>query len=191
MAAGARLELRFGRADWGAYKQFTSFRGDEPGFMLGGAVSLRHTGDTNPDRAMDTTAMTLTADASILGGGWNMYFSGLVNHADTDAAPDLMDLVLLAQGGFFVTRRDELFFRWNGIFPDEDNGPRGEDFHAIAGGWNHYVVEGSHAAKLTVDVFVALNPTTTSIVRTSDGHNLLPDTEAGQVGLTVQMQLLF
>jgi len=189
-AASARFERRFGGASWGSYKQFTSFRGGEPGVMLGGAVSVQRFGDTNPGAAADMTQTTLIADASILGGGWNAYFSALVNHADMDGA-DLTDTVLLAQGGFFVTDRDEFFARWNGIFPDKDNAPMDEDFHAVAAGWNHYFVEGSHAAKLTVDAFVALDPTTTSIVRTSTGHNLLPDTESGQVGVTVQMQILF
>ena len=58
-------------------------------------------------------------------------------------------------------------------------------------GWNHYMVPESHAAKFTLDLRYYLDATTTSIVSTSDGHNLLADSEDGQFGLTAQMQFLF
>ena len=74
---------------------------------------------------------------------------------------------------------------------DIDNAPRHEDFRIVSGGWNRYLIPESHAAKFTIEVLVALDPTTTSIVRTSDGHNLFPDSESGQITVVAQMQILF
>ena len=53
------------------------------------------------------------------------------------------------------------------------------------------MIPESHAAKFTVDLGYHFDATTTSIVKTSDGHNLLSDSEDGQIGLIAQMQLLF
>lgn len=190
-AVSSRVELRFGDAPWSSYKQFTSFRGAVPGVMVGAAAAYQFMSDTNPSTVADVAMTTLTGDVSVLGDGWNMYGSAVLNHNRLDTGPDLTDLILLLQGGFFISDQDELFARWNGIFPDSDNAPRGEEFHAVTAGWNHYLIPESHAAKFTLDVVVTLDPTTTSIVRTSDGHNLFPDSESGQVAITAQMQILF
>ena len=159
--------------------------------MFGAALSFQHGSDTNPAAAMDTTSTLITADASVLADGWNLYASALVNSADRDTGADLTDLVLLAQGGVFISERDELFLRWNGIYPDADNAPRDEPFRTLTGGWNHYLIPGSQAAKFSVDAVYALDPTTTSIVRTGEGHNLLPDARSGQLAITAQFQILF
>ena len=59
----------------------------------------------------------------------------------------------------------------------------------LLGTANLYIL--GRRAKFTLDVAWYLDETTTSIVNTSDGHNLLADSEDGQLALTAQMQFLF
>lgn len=186
----ARAEFLVGDADWSAFKQFTSFRGAASGGMIGAAVHFESAGDTNPSFTPTTDMTVGTLDFSWVDDGWNAYVAGIWRNMDTGTA-DLDDYGVIAQGGVFLDDQNELFGRWDAVFPDDANGATSEDFNTITIGWNHYMVPESHAAKFTLDVAFYLDSTTDSIVHTSDGHNLLPDSEDGQIALTAQMQVLF
>lgn len=149
-------------------------------------------GDTNPSNPAGSAEMTTgTIDYSHVADGWNFFVAGIWQNMDPATGSDTDDFGFVAEGGFFVTDQDELFARWDSIYPDDNNAPADEDFNSITVGWNHYFVPESHAAKFTLDVAWYLDETTTSIVNTSDGHNLLADSEDGQLALTAQMQFLF
>ncbi len=193
-ALSARFEVRFGDAQWDQFKQFTSWRGASSGGMLGAAIAYQSMGDTNPSDPAGSGDMTTgTIDFSWVADGWNASVAGVWRHMAPAVGSDADDLGILAQGGFFVTDRDELFGRWDIIMPDDNsNAPNDDDFNAVTVGWNHYMVPESHAAKFTLDVAYFLDSTTGStVVNTSDGHNLLPDSEDGQIGVTAQFQFLF
>jgi phosphate-selective porin O/P len=189
-ALTARVETRVGEAGWSAYKQFTSFRGSNRGGLIGGAIHYQSRGDTNPSftPAIDMTVGTI--DFSWVDDGWNFYAAGVWRRND-NGVTELDDFGIVVQGGIFVADQDELFARWDEIFPDDGNGARSQDFGRVTFGWNHYFLPESHAAKFTIDCAYALDSTTDSIVKTSDGHNLLSDSEDGQFAITAQMQLLF
>ncbi len=188
----ARFEMLFGDAEWSQFKQFTSWRGSNAGGMLGAAIAHQSMGDTNPSVPAGSAEMTTgTIDYSHVADGWNFFVAGIWQNMDPATGSDTDDFGFVAQGGFFVTDQDELFARWDSIYPDDNNAPADEDFNSITVGWNHYFVPESHAAKFTLDVAWYLDETTTSIVNTSDGHNLLADSEDGQLALTAQMQFLF
>lgn len=189
-ALNARFEMLFGDAEWSQFKQFTSWRGSNSGGMLGGAIAYQTRGDTNPSLAMDVEVLTATIDFSWVDDGWNMFVAGVWQNND-NGTTDTDDLGVVAQAGFFVTDQDELFARWDAIFPDSDRAPNDEDFNSITVGWNHYLVPESHAAKFTLDLAYYLDETAASFVSTSDGHNLLASSEDGQFGITAQMQFLF
>ena len=191
-ALNARFEMLLGDAEWSQFKQFTSWRGSTPGNMIGAGIAFQSMGDTNPSNPAGSTEMTTgTVDYSYVGDGWNAFVAGIWRNMDPAVGADFDDFGVVAQAGFFVTDQDELFARWDSVFPDNANAPADEDFNSITVGWNHYLVPESHAAKLTVDVAWYLDETTLSIVNTSDSHNLLPDSEDGQFGITAQFQFLF
>ncbi|MBO6512901.1 MAG: hypothetical protein JJ974_02900 [Phycisphaerales bacterium] len=193
IAFTARGELKFGEAGWSKYKQFTSFRGAEGGFMLGGAVHHQVMGNTNPSTTPDTSMTTGTIDASVLGDGWNLYAAGVWRNTDTGTMT-LTDAGYIVQGGLFVSDQNELFGRWDLITPSDENpvvvGTSGsEDFNVFTFGWNHYVIPESHAAKFTLEAQVYPDATTESIV--SIRGNILPDSTGDQFAITAQFQVLF
>ncbi len=187
-----RVEFLVGGAEFGQFKQFTSFRGSAQGGMLGAAVAFQSMGDTNPSTT-DSEMTTGTVDFSYVGDGWNLYAAGVWRNIDAGSGSEADDYGVLVQGGLFVSDQDELYARWDAIFPDDSNGSMSDDFNALTFGWNHYFTPESHAAKFTLDFNYYLDATSTSIVSTSSSgsHNLQSSTEDGQFGMTAQMQFLF
>lgn len=188
-ALTARAEFKFGDADWKAFDQFTSFRAGPEGVLVGAAAHWQSAGDTNPSLPDDSELFGLTADVSVLGGGWNAFASGVWLSTD-DGTDDFDDFGLVVQGGVFFTDRLEGIARWSSVFADGDRA-NGDDYSDLALGVNYYIVPESHAAKFTAAVVYSFDATTDSVVSTSTGHNLLPDSEDGQIALTFQLQLLF
>jgi hypothetical protein len=189
-AVTARAEFKFGDAAWKQFGQFTSFRGATAGGLLGVAGHFESEGDTNPSDPDSTEIAALTADFGWVADGWNVYGAGVYRHTD-DGTATLEDFGALVQGGLFVSDQAELFARWSAVFPDSERGATGEDYSDVGVGVNYYIVPESHAAKLTVGVNYTLDATSESIVSTSTGHNLLADSEDGQVAVTAQFQFLF
>ena len=194
-ALNARFDFLFGDAEWGQFGQFTSWRGSASGGMIGAAIAYQSTGSTNPALANDVDMTTGTIDFSYVSDGWNLFAAGVWRNMDTGAGTDMDDFGVIVQGGFFVTDQDELFGRWDAIFPDSNNAPADEEFNALTFGWNHYLVPESHAAKFTLDLnyYLDASDSASTIVSTSSsgGHNLLSDTDDGQFGITAQFQFLF
>ncbi|RMH26526.1 MAG: hypothetical protein D6692_09150 [Planctomycetota bacterium] len=189
-ALTGRFDFKFGEASFKQFDQFTSFRGAAGGSVLGAAFHWQTMGDTNPSAPTSTDMMLATVDYQLVADGWNLFVAGVWSNTDTGAT-DFDDFGLIAQGGIFVSDQTELFARWDSVLPDDDRGATGEDFNTVTFGVNYYFVPESHAAKFTLGLSWYLDDTTSSIVSTSDGHNLLPDSEDGQFGITAQAQLLF
>lgn len=195
-AITARAEFKLGDADWKAHNQFTSFRGAPAGGLLGLAGHWQSSGDTNPSDT-DLEFWSLTADFGWVGDGWNA-FAGAVWRRTESGSTDFDDLGFVVQGGVFVADSTELFARYDLVSPDDDRSPSSgstsvDDFGTLTVGVNHYLVPESHAAKLTLAAsyyFDAVN-NTGGVVKPSDGLNLFADTERGQIGITLQLQLLF
>ncbi len=192
-AVTARGELKFGEASWSQYKQFTSWRGATGGLLLGAAANYQGMGNTNPSTVPQTEMTTFTADASLLGDGWNLFAAGTWRSMNTGAMT-LTDGAFILQGGVFVSDHDEFFARWDLIMPSDSNptvvGVSGSnDFNTFTVGWNHYIIPESHAAKFTLEVQHYPDATTESIV--SIRGNLLPDSTTDQFAVTAQIQLLF
>lgn len=196
-AVTARVEtLLVEGGDWGRFRDFTSWRGSEFNAMLGLAAHYETSGDTNPSAAglgIDREFLTLTADASLEGDGWNAFASFIWRRTDTAGMPTFDDLGASAQGGVFVTDRAELFARWDAVFADPDRAAAGDELHTIAAGFNYYFLPQSHAAKLTANVLWYLDPIAplAGVVSPSTGVPVLEDGEAHQFAFVVQMQLLF
>lgn len=190
IALAGRVEYRFGDAGFDAYDVFTSFRGAQSGWRLGGAVHWQTMGETNPSSTAGTDMLVATGDVQVVGDGWNA-FGAIVFRSTDSGASDFDDFGAVVQGGVFLSDRVEVFGRWDAVFGDDDRGATGGDFHSVAAGLNYYLIPESLAARITAAATLSLDPTTGSIVSTSDGHNLLPDSEDAQFGFVVQAQFLF
>jgi phosphate-selective porin O/P len=188
-AVTGRVEFLLGEASFKQFKQFTSFRGATRGAMIGVAGHWQTRGDTNPSLVNTVDQTTVTADFSFVGSGWNVYAAGIWRNRDVSAVTSADDFGVIVQGGVFITDDDEIFGRYDGFFPDDYAGAT--DFNSVTFGWNHYFSPESHAAKFTVDCTYHLDVVTGSGIKTSDGHNLLADTNDGQFGIIAQMQLVF
>lgn len=185
-ALTARLDVKF-EGDWDRFDDFTSWRGDDMAFRVGGAIHWEQANNTNPSAAgADYELLVYTIDAAFEGNGWNAFaaFVGANSEAGTFEADDYG---VVAQAGVFITDQCELFARWDWLMPDEDG--RGftagldDDFHFLTFGTNYYVVPQSHAAKITIDAVWALNETTNLVTNTGtvSGAGGLPDNRFTQL----------
>ena len=192
--------------DWARYKDFTSWRSaDKIGLIFGGAAHYQSEGDTNGTGPLGTAAGTpgvdaefwgLTGDIGVEGKGWNLFGAVTWTNTDIDGGFDGDNWGFNIQGGVFITNKDELFARWDMIFPDDAVAGDDDDFTTLTFGWNHYFVEESHAAKFTVDLLWYLEATgdladSSFAEYTGEGINLLPSDDDDQWGIRAQFQLLF
>ncbi len=201
LAFSGRAELRLGAAGWKQYNDFSSWRGNDTGVLLGAAAHWESRGDTAAFSAPPTSTQVAvsdmdrfiwTLDASFETNGWNLFGAFMGRH--TDAAADLTDFGAIVQGGVFVTDHVELFGRWDAVFPDDDRGATSNDFHTVTGGFNYFPILESHAIKLTGDVQVFLDDPdgSSSVVRTLDaGTALLPGDHDNKLAVRLQVQVLF
>jgi len=76
------------------------------------------------------------------------------------------------------------------VLPDDDRGAGVDPFSTLTGGWNHYFA--GHAAKFTLDAQYAFDAITdTAAVPTDTETGLLGDSDAGEIIVRAQFQLLF
>lgn len=192
IALTARADFRLGEAAWKKFDDFTSFRGDEPGALIGAAIHWQSTGDTNPSAASSTDTFLYTIDAGYEGRGWNLYAAFIGLSRDASGSSDFDDFGAVAQGGVFVSEHTELFARWDAVFPDSDRA-NSDDFHTLSLGANHYFIPESHALKFTADVqwFLDDQASSSSLVSANEGVGLIADSNDDQIALRLQMQLLF
>jgi hypothetical protein len=188
-----------GRIDWkwaGTWEQFDDFTSWQNGTyagLLGGAIHWETGGETfgSGFGGSDYDLITATADVGVEGNGWNAFADAVWRNFDVDGGTDSDDFGFGIQGGIFVAADWELFGRWDIVIPDDDAGGDPEDFNSITVGVNHYIIPESHAAKITADFNYYLDDPSESIVPTSTGTALLPDTNDGQWAIRFQVQLLF
>jgi len=189
----ARAEvLLLETGDWKRFKDFTSWRGSETNAMLGAAVHWQTMGHTNP-AGPNLDLVSLTADASLEADGWNAFASVVWRQIETAGGTEFDDIGAVVQGGVFVTDDAELFARWDAVFADSDRGTPGDTLNSLTAGFNYYFVPQSHAAKFTGSVAYYLDPISdlAGVVSATDSVPLRPDANDGQIGLVLQMQLLF
>lgn len=203
-----------GRADWalaGAIADFDEFTSkvDAPWvFNLGAAVHVQ--GSSNVAGAggtSDATLLAYTADALLKGHGLSLFFQFYGASTHRQGSPPTLafgstdDYGIVAQAGWRFLENDEAFFRYDAVFYDRGRGFNDDRQDFVTAGLNHYFA--GHAAKLTANAVVALQPTTnaagTALVPSiltgastlTPGQGILRSTSDGTVALQVQMQLMF
>ena len=195
VALSGRAEFRVGEAGWRQFRDQSAFRGDKPGVLIGVGGHWQQDGSTGaPSSAGDDTDLfAWTADAGYESDGWNV-LGGITGRAIEWDGDSYTDWGLFAQGGVFVSDNAELFARYARVIPDDGRSGGSDDFSSITAGVHYYFFRGSHAAKLSAEMtyYPDAQADSASLVRAPDtGVGIGPDTEDGQWGLGVQMQLVF
>lgn len=192
-ALTGRIDYKWAGA-WDQFDDFTSWQNAAFAGLVGGAIHWESGGETfgTGMGGSDYDLITATADVGIEGNGWNAFADAVWRNTDIDGGADADDFGFGIQGGIFLSADWELFGRWDLVIPDDDAfGGDPEDFNTITIGVNHYIIPESHAAKITADFSYYLDDPSESIVPTSTGTALLPDTNDGQWAIRFQVQLLF
>ena len=176
--------------DWKQFRDFTSFQNSENAGMVGVAAHYQGGGSTGGPTA-DFDVIQLTADVSFEGNGWNAFGAVVWRNTDPGSGGDSFDDIgVLVQGGWFMNATWELFGRFDAVIADGDRPGDPDDFYTITAGVNHYLIENSHAAKVTVDLQYFLDAQADGIVAANPGIGLLGSGEDGQWALRGQLQLV-
>lgn len=194
-ALSGRGEIRLGDAEWRQYRDQTAFRGDDFGVLIGGGLHWQQDGSTGaPAGASGTIDLfQYTADIGFEGDGWNLLAS-IIGRVIDDSDDSFHDWGFVVQGGLFVAEQAEFFGRYAQVLSDNDRPGGTDDFPAITGGVNWYMLPKSHAAKFTAEVtwYPEDQADSSSLISApNSGFGLLPDSDGGQVVFGAQVQLLF
>lgn len=178
-----RVEILF-QGTWDQFRDFTSWEGEETGFMLGGALHYQR---EEYGTILDTDEMEImlgTIDASLEFGGANLFGAFMYRSLDDDATVDFDQFGFLVQGGFFLNEDWELFGRYE--FADLDM-EGVDDANIFTLGVNRYWAK--HGLKWTTDLGFGIDsvPTTQSVT----GWRADSLAEDGQLVLRTQLQLTF
>ena len=143
---GARGEYKLG-GDWANYKDFTAKGTKEQLFVIGTGADFTQAGDLDILRA--------TGDAQCENAdGLGLYGAVHGNQADAGDSGDSFDWGALAQVGYLLNKKTEVFARYD-ILKLDDVGPGDEDtFNEFTVGANYFFgPDGAylHNAKLTLD----------------------------------------
>jgi hypothetical protein len=181
--------------DWSTFDNFTSFKGEEGGMMVGvagfytkvngnGAVTLN--GDLGPGQGVFADGDKIygfTADFSWEMGGANLFASYVWATSDVDDSPSPWGVNV--QGGYFVTDEVELYARFDYVnFDIEDNNDK---FNGLFFGANYFFASN---VKATVEWGLNLHEV---VGNDYADQGFLADSadEDGQWALRAQLQMSF
>jgi hypothetical protein len=170
--------------DFAAFEDFTSFRGDAPGVLLGFNAHVQRAESGVPGPQPEV--LLLAADASFEFGGGNFFVEGVWVQVEESGAGGTRDLFgVVTHGGWFLSDAIEVFGRYE--YADLDRLGLSGDVSILTFGANRYFHR--HRIKLTGDVGYAFDavPVTTKY---SGFREDVPFAK-GQVVVRVQLQILF
>lgn len=191
-ALTGRLDYRWGAGDWARFDDFTSWKGQEYGGLVGGAFHWQSGGNTVGTTDMDLWQFTI--DAGVEGNGWNAFAAFVWTNTDIEGAPaDTDDLGWLLQGGIFLNDNWEVFARLDQVIPDDTGSTTDQDFTTLTIGVNDYIIPESHAAKFSADVMFGFDAQAESsdLVSADTGTGILDSADDSQIVLRLQFQLLY
>ncbi len=190
VAVSTRWEWMLAGDSWSRFDEYTSFPGSDTASVFGAAVHYEAGGRSTEDRD-DLEILYLTLDFGVQGNGWNIFFAAVGANTDDSGGNDYLDSGYIAQGGFFISERTELFGRFDIIVAGDDRPDDLGNFRTLTAGANYYFFPGSHALKFTTNLIWFLDPQATSLAPTSSNTGLLPSPANGQWALQLQMQVIF
>ncbi|HRJ48926.1 MAG TPA: porin, partial [Phycisphaerales bacterium] len=200
VALTGRMEFKWGDGDWVRFEDSPGWKLSPYAGMAGVAFHWQHSGNTatpgsgSPGPVSQSDLLMYTADVTSEGDGWSVFASFVGSHLSGDnGAPGFDDFGLVAQGAMFLTGQDEVFVRWDTVFPD-GNRTGNDPFNTLTAGYNHFFVPESHALKFTADVCWFLDSTTSNSLvaaRLNGRNGLLADSEGNQFCVRFQLQMMF
>jgi hypothetical protein len=178
-----RVEILF-QGTWDQFRDFTSWKGEETGFMLGGALHYQNEEYGTVVDVNEMEAILATIDASLEFGGANLFGAFIYRSLDDNATITSDQFGFLVQGGFFLNEDWELFGRYEYADLDMEGVDNASIFTL---GVNRYWAK--HGLKWTTDLGFGIDsvPTTQSIT----GWRADSLAEDGQIVLRTQLQLTF
>jgi len=192
-ALTGRLDLRFGDRTWSDFDRFVSFPGSERGAMVGVAGHFETRGDTGLGAPLDRKLYQLTTDASIKGPGWSSHAAFHWRRIVTPGMSATDDLGLLVQATRFISDQDEIFARWDTVWPSGDRPGPADPFSTLTVGLKHFFIPESNALTAIFDVQYLFDDFdgSASLIGTSTTRGQIIDNEDGQIALRVQFQMSF
>lgn len=184
-----RVEHMWAGDDFKRFDPMAGWQGKGYSGMIGGALHWQSGGETAGTADVDVFEYTL--DATAKGDGWSTFLEFVGRQTDS-AAGDFTDLGLVAQAGYFLAERYEVFARWSQVWGDDDRADGG-DFPELTIGANHFLFPESQAARLSADVTIAFNDqdSASDLVSPSSANGLLATSEDNEVYFRTQFQLIF
>ncbi len=182
MALAGRGEFKLS-GDWSTFDDFTSFRGEEGGMMVG-VAGVYEVGNQNSNFT-DDSVYGFTADFSWEMGGANLFaaFAWLGNNIDNSNNPWGLNV----QGGYFVTDNIEVFGRYDYIDYDIQGGnPDTSKYNGITVGANYFWTSN---VKATVEWGMNLKEFGSN--NFAAGFRQDQPGESNQWNLRAQLQLMF
>ena len=183
-ALTARAEF-LAQGTWDQFKDFTSWEGEEFGFLLGGAVHFE-ADEYGTAAGPESETFRWTVDGSFEFGAANLYAAIFGNHVTADGMEDMDQYGFVLHGGVFLNEDWELFGRYE--WADED-ATGIDDLNIITVGIVKYF--SGHQIKWTTDLGYALDEVTSTFSTAGAGWQADASGQDGQTVLRTQLQVLF
>ncbi len=181
-----------GRGEWlvaGDWKQFddlTSWRGEEFGLLVGGAIHYQR-GEFGT-AATETDTLSWTLDASAEFGGFGLFAAIVGRHLDFNSAgmADLDQIGFVIEGSVFLADDLDLYgrFEWG-----DDDIAGNDELAIVTVGVNKYF--NKHQLKWSTDIGLAFDEVEATWASSSAGWQTDTDGADNQIVVRSQFQLLF
>jgi len=173
------------KGQWSQFVDFTSFRGNAPGLMIGFNVHSQKGESGTP--AAEPRALLFAVDVNLELDGANAFAEFIYLNLDTDSADGTREcLGVIVHGGYFVSETIEVFARYEWATLDDTNA-LADELSIVTVGVNKYIER--HDIKCTLDVGYALEPV--PAVGKRGGFRVDTPFGDGQVVVRIQIQLVF
>ncbi|HEX5135925.1 MAG TPA: porin [Planctomycetota bacterium] len=172
------------KGSFDTFVDFTSFRGDEPGILLG--INAHFQGGETGTPGQGTDAALLSFDASFEFGGANLFLEGIFMDVDEGGVGGTRNpFGFVVHGGYFVTEKLEIVARYE--YADLDPLVPPDTVNILTAGANYYFHR--QRVKLTADFGYAFD----AVPVTQKYTDYRRDTTfaTGQIVFRIQLQLLF
>jgi len=188
VAGTVRWEWLADGDEWAVFDDVVGRRGRAHGVLVGlsGGYQAGKRDNANGRRA----GGQLNADLSFNGDGYQAMVSGSATYRDPQALNSFMNYGVMAQLGYFVTEKSQLYGQYNWLGPGDQPGNL-EDFNSLALGYSYFPFEWTNRWKFSAEVGQLFGTLDQTVVEPSGALGWFPSTESGQTYVKLQAQLGF
>ncbi len=192
LASTIRWEWNFVGDDWNVWRDVVGRPGRAKVMMLG--LSAAYQSKQTDISTLNDEGAQLNLDLNFNGDGYQVVLAGSTTWRDPVDGDSFTNYGLMAQGGYFVANRSQVFAQYSLAHPgNQPDSPTGnlKTFNSLSAGFNYFPYLWTNRWKLSAEagyLFSALNRT---IVKPSGSAGWLASDEPGQAYLKLQMQFGF